>query len=356
MSNDLAVINSEAIENFFAIIAAVADVIFASLTLAYFHYSILITVFVLSIAMMLLPKVFKKSLAKASLKRTESNEKLMSEIEDVLEGFNALFMLNARDLIVSKTVAASKKSNQTAENYSNIFARMMAIVNGLSIVSQVIVLSQAGLLIFFKMTAIGAVSAAQYFSGTIFSQLTGLSANWAEMKATAPIFDKFTKITAEDDDQTDKIGSFSQQLVMKDIHFSYKDHIILKGASLRIEKRHKYALVGPSGAGKSTVLNLLNTKLADYQGSILIDGQDYKNLNAAAIREQIYYLDQDPYIFNDTIENNIKVGQQTTMTDLQKAIERAGLTSFIKKCLTVCKQFCLIMVLIFPAVKNNGSS
>ncbi len=161
MSNDLAVINSEAIENFFAIIAAVADVIFASLTLAYFHYSILITVFVLSIAMMLLPKVFKKSLAKASLKRTESNEKLMSEIEDVLEGFNALFMLNARDLIVSKTVAASKKSNQTAENYSNIFARMMAIVNGLSIVSQVIVLAQAGLLIFFKMTAIGAVSAAQ---------------------------------------------------------------------------------------------------------------------------------------------------------------------------------------------------
>ncbi len=151
------------------------------------------------------------------------------------------------------------------------------------------------------------------------------------MKATAPIFDKFTKITAEDDDQTDQIGSFSQQLVMKDIHFSYKDHIILKGASLRIEKRHKYALVGPSGAGKSTVLNLLNTKLVDYQGSILIDDQDYKNLNAAAIREQIYYLDQDPYIFNDTIENNIKVGQQTTAADLQKAIKRAGLTSFIKK-------------------------
>ncbi|MFT8812274.1 ATP-binding cassette domain-containing protein [Oenococcus sp.] len=331
MSNDLSIIDSEGVENFFAIVTAITDVVLASLTLAYFHYSILITVFVLSIVMMVLPKIFQKALSQTSLKRTQANERLMSRIEDLLEGFNALFMLNARSLIVAKTVAASKETNHAFETRSKVFGKMMATVNGMGIISQVIVLAQAGFLIFLKLTPIGAVSAAQYFSGIIFSQLTGISANWAELKATAPIMTKFTDLpTADKTASLPTAAPFHTAITIQQVDFSYQGKSILHHLDLTIKKGAKYALIGPSGAGKSTLLALLATKLTDYQGRITLDDHDYKALDPVSIRNQLYELDQDPYIFNDSLKNNITMAQPVSQDLLQSAIDQAGLADLIK--------------------------
>ena len=77
------------------------------------------------------------------------------------------------------------------------------------------------------------------------------------------------------------------------------------------------------------MLRLISDVLADYQGQITWDAQNYQMLDPRSLRDQITYIDQAPYIFNDTIRFNLTLGQQVADDVVQHAIEAAWLTTFM---------------------------
>lgn len=96
----------------------------------------------------------------------------------------------------------------------------------------------------------------------------------------------------------------------------YEKELILKNISFKIEKGSKVTIAGRTGAGKTTLTNVL-MKLYDIEsGKITIGGHDINKISTKCLRDNISYISQTPYIFTDTIRNNITLGNKD-ITDIQ---------------------------------------
>ena len=102
---------------------------------------------------------------------------------------------------------------------------------------------------------------------------------------------------------------------------------ILKDASFRFEKGKKYALTGPSGCGKSTLLKLLLGWLPDYIGTISFDDVDIHTVTPAQLQQQMSYIEQNVFLFNTTIRENITLGEDFSEEQLHAAIQGSALAA-----------------------------
>jgi subfamily B ATP-binding cassette protein MsbA len=135
--------------------------------------------------------------------------------------------------------------------------------------------------------------------------------------------------------QPRKLERFDRSIELKEVRFSYPDapeREILKGISLEVRKGEAVALVGQSGAGKSSLVSLLPRLFDVTQGSIRIDGIDLRELSLESLRSKIAVVSQDVFLFNDTIEENIRCGRLgASHEDILTAARRAHALEFIDR-------------------------
>lgn len=113
------------------------------------------------------------------------------------------------------------------------------------------------------------------------------------------------------------------------VSFAYEDTEVLKDISLSLKKGGKYLIVGPSGGGKSTLLKLLRKYYSPKIGSILIDGNDLKDVTKGSYFHHISNVEQQVFLFEDTVRNNITLYKDFSDEEINIAIEKAGLGDFI---------------------------
>uniref|UniRef100_A0A158R4T0 ABC transporter domain-containing protein n=1 Tax=Syphacia muris TaxID=451379 RepID=A0A158R4T0_9BILA len=129
--------------------------------------------------------------------------------------------------------------------------------------------------------------------------------------------------------------SIEGRVVFRDVHFRYptrKNVKILNGLNLVIEPGQTVALVGHSGCGKSTSVGLLTRLYEPESGSVTIDGIDVREFNISYLRNVIGIVQQEPVLFNDTLENNLRFGNpNATLQQMKDACRMANAESFIEK-------------------------
>ena len=333
LTNDITTINNFGITDFLMIVRQVFEIIFGMLTLAYFNFSLVITVVILTIIMGIVPNLFSKLLSKRSLEYTHANERLVNTINDILNGFNTLFLANLPQTIVKKI----NKSSDDVKNYTLHYARAagvtQAITNGLAFISQVIILGQTGWLILHNLTPVGTISGAQFFASTIFAELSGISFNWQEFKSVKPIMQKFK--SGFDTKPSEKLIKESELGNIQFNNISYKysenDKPLFQNLNLDFQLNNKYILVGDSAAGKSTILNLVAGLLRNYDGDIKMDNVSYSTISDNDLHEKISYLQQDPYIFPASLKWNLTLGKNISDTRINSVIHECGLEDMIAK-------------------------
>lgn len=124
----------------------------------------------------------------------------------------------------------------------------------------------------------------------------------------------------------------SNDISIENVEFSYKgrDEKLLKNINLEINKGEKVAILGPSGCGKSTLLKLMMRFWDVNSGTISIDNKNIKNVATKSLRKSQSLVTQETFLFNDTIENNIKIGNpNATIKEVIKACKRASIHEFI---------------------------
>jgi subfamily B ATP-binding cassette protein MsbA len=115
------------------------------------------------------------------------------------------------------------------------------------------------------------------------------------------------------------------------VGFSYDDEPVLHNFDLSIRAGEVVALVGPSGSGKSTIIGLLNRFYDPQQGSILIDGQDIRHLTQESLKQWIALVDQETFLFNDTVRNNIRYGRpEASDAEVEEAARQAFADEFVR--------------------------
>jgi ATP-binding cassette subfamily B protein len=101
------------------------------------------------------------------------------------------------------------------------------------------------------------------------------------------------------------------KIEFKNVRFTYRDTNIeaLKGVSFTVEQGKTLAVIGKTGSGKTTILELIGRMYNATKGNITIDDISIKNVNLHSLRDSIGYVPQDPFLFSDTLNNNIKFGK-----------------------------------------------
>ena len=131
---------------------------------------------------------------------------------------------------------------------------------------------------------------------------------------------------------TDEIENIEGNFEFKNVKFGYNENLVLKGLNLKIDSGKTYGIVGKSGSGKTTIFNLLNKLYTINSGNIFIDGKDINNLNEKSIRGNITIISQNPYIFNMSIKDNLKlVKQDVTDDEIIDACKLACLDDYIEE-------------------------
>ena len=125
---------------------------------------------------------------------------------------------------------------------------------------------------------------------------------------------------------------FSNEIKLNNISFKYEDDLVLKDFSISVPKGKTIALVGQSGSGKSTIANLVTRFYDVTKGSITIDDQDIRDITKHSLRDLIGLVTQDSILFNDSVRNNIRLGDENASDEeIIEALKIANAWEFVKE-------------------------
>lgn len=152
-----------------------------------------------------------------------------------------------------------------------------------------------------------------------------------ELKASLKIYEKITK-SENDSERTmskDLPFAFQSMINVEGLTFRYEDKIVINNASFKLEKGKKYLLKGASGSGKSTLIKLLSKIFEAYEGEIEIDGVNYHDVSSNDFNNNISYIYQDVFLFEDTLRNNVTLFKDVDEWKVMEALKKAGLDELV---------------------------
>lgn len=139
-----------------------------------------------------------------------------------------------------------------------------------------------------------------------------------------------TKSQISNEPDAVELTGFREAIEFRNVRFAYENKEVIKGISFTVRRGETVALVGPSGGGKSTISDLIPRFYEPVSGEILIDGHNIKHYTLQSLRDRMGIVSQETVLFNDTIENNIRLGNETaTLTQVEQAAKVANAHDFI---------------------------
>ena len=128
-------------------------------------------------------------------------------------------------------------------------------------------------------------------------------------------------------------ASSGSSVSLEEVSFSYEaDHPVLQGVSFRVEPETMTAIVGPSGCGKTTIARLIARFYDVDAGRVLVGGGDVRDWDTADLMAQLSLVFQDVYLFDDTLEANVRVGNpDATRADIEEAARLSGVDEIVER-------------------------
>ena len=259
-----------------------------------------------------------------------------SQLEDSLAGARVVKSFANEDVESDKFARSNDAYLASKSTNYMLMGRFYASLGGFTGVLYVVIVVYGGLLI-----AEGQIEAADLATYALYVQMflspimTILDFTEMFQKARAG-FERFfevleTRPDVEDAPDAPDIQVSEGRIVFDDVSFGYENVDVVDGLTLTIEPGTTVALVGPSGGGKSTTCALVPRFYDVDSGSISIDGQDVRSVTQRSLRRAIGVVQQDVYLFDGTIGDNIAYGRpDATFEEVRAAARAANIADFIE--------------------------
>ena len=264
---------------------------------------------------------------------SDQNASFMHFIKDNLIGFSTVKVFKSeqkiKELFVkNNNVLENKKASKT-----KTLALMEMVQTVLSLVSQFGVFF-IGAFISIKTGDI-APSVILLFvqlMNYIISPLMQIPSSLSKRLACKPIFAKISEIiqTDNDNNQGETIDNINE-ISVSNLKFMYDDKVVLNDITHKFEKNKSYAIVGTSGSGKTTLINLLLGKFNNYSGNIYYNDTELKKISIDSLFEISSFVEQNVFVFDDSIINNITMYSNIEEELLNEAINKSGLAKLIEE-------------------------
>lgn len=334
LSNDSTAIETNYLANIFVILDSA--VLCAGALALMFYYSPLLTVISVGLSLMPLLASFLTGnlVAKAEKQVSDRNEAYMTTLKDSLVGFSVIKSFRAesqmRRLFAEKVREVSDA--KCLRRKMSILVQMLSVSAG-SIVQFGVFLIGAYLSLSGTGLSAGTVLVFVQLLNFVIQPVGSIPQALAECKAARALMEKAADALAENIRQegTAVKTELRSGITLRDLSFAYEpEKPILRGLNVTFEVGKSYAVVGASGSGKSTLLNLLMASDPSYTGSICFDGTELRQLSGEALYGMVSVIQQNVFIFNASIRDNITMFSDFPRDAVDRAIEMSGLSALIE--------------------------
>ncbi len=281
--------------------------------------------------------LFRKNMKKAFKEQRKEIGELNADLEDSLLGIRVVKSFANENLEREKFGKGNKRFFDTkkyAYKYMALFQAGTRFFDGVMYIAVIVIgslfmiegrITPADLIAYllYIQTLITSIRRIVEFTEQFQKGITGIERFYEIMDEP---------VTIKDEIEAKELNSVKGEIEFKDVCFKYSDNTkeVLTRINLKINKGENVAIVGPSGSGKTTLCNLIPRFYDLTEGSILIDGEDIKNIKLKSLRESIGTVQQDVYLFGGTVFENIVYGKPgASRDDVIAAAKAAGAHDFI---------------------------
>lgn len=293
-------------------------------------YKFALGIFLVSMVLFFIVRQFEHKTVKLQEEVSEKNENFVIDISNTFNGLEILKLNNIEDKFLSKSLKTTFSLERKKFSYSVFTDAQQRFVNFASYV--IFIGTTAYLLtLILKGESLTKISFMLQISNSCVWHISPILPIFNELKSSSKIYNKITKEDEENNEKSNKEleFSFTSEIEVKDLSFDYEGKEIFNNVSFKIEKGKKYLLKGASGAGKSTLIKLLSMAYEDYNGEIVVDGVDYKEIKESSFNEKVSFIYQDVFLFEDTIFNNIALFKPYSEEYVIKAAQKSGLEDLL---------------------------
>ena len=331
LTENMKKIEQDYLHQYFNISKNLSLMIFSLLAMFIGNWFLTLLVIIASIIPMMISGFIGQKSAYLQKSAMIADQKYLAKVKDILAGFLVIKSFNVKEAIRQDYRNESEKLDEIyfMKGEFDVLANVISQLSGMIVF--LVAFGGGMYLVFGGHTTIGNVTAIVQLVNFVVMPLNEIGmgmSKFREGQATLNAFevkDVTGLQTGETKEYFDDVISFSN------IDFSYPntEEKIFNHLSLKIKKGEKIAIVGMSGSGKSTLLNLLLRFYDVTSGHISIDNQDIQSISAESLYNLMTIVQQDVYIFDDTLRANITLNQFFTDEEIRQAVQQSGLESYV---------------------------
>ena len=298
-------------------------------------YSPLLTGFalLLSLVPLAVSVLCGNRLARMETEVSRQNESFVAMTKDLLSGFSVVKSFKAEAEVVARFCRRNEELEETKGRRRRMEEVITMLGTGAGIVAQLgVFLFGAYLAVTKQGVTPGVVIVFLPLMSFVVDPIGSVPPILANRRAAVALIDKLAdavgKNVRESGEQMDPV--LRDGITIDHLTYGYHESApVLNDVSVRFEAGKSYAIVGTSGSGKSTLVNLLMGSSNDYQGSIRFDQRELRTIAAESLYGLVSVVQQNVFIFDDTIRNNITMFRHFDEKLVQQATEKAGLTPLL---------------------------
>lgn len=338
VTNDVDSIGMNLNQSLSNLIASITLFIGSIIMMFYTNWIMAITGIVASLLGFAFMGIILSKSQKYFVERQERLGSLNGYIEEIYSGHNVVYTYNGEKETNKKFDRLNHnlfKCSRMSQFLSGIMPPFMGFVGNLGYVAVCVV---GALLTMNDVISFGVIVAFMVYVRLFTNPLNQIAQAATSMQSVAAAAERVFSFTDEKEEPDEKdlkgkldVNNIKGNIEFHNVKFSYdKKRPIIKNFSANIEAGQKVAIVGPTGAGKTTMVNLLMKFYDIDEGEILIDGISTKDLTRENIHDLFIMVLQDTWLFDGTIEENIKYNNHASEEEIWSACKTVGIDHFIK--------------------------
>ena len=262
------------------------------------------------------------------------NEKKTGLISEIVRGLQDIKLLNAQSGILKKTRKQLQDINDERIGIVKVTSNFQFISGSVSDLFDVIFFALGSLLVYLNSLTIANFVIIYTYKSRIENLLSFYNSFSMHVRnfnlSATRVFEVIGNTFDKESDKGKNINRINDKIEFKNVSFAYSKDNVLNNINFIINPGERIGFVGSSGSGKSTIFKLLTKLYSLEEGHILIDGEDINNISNKALRKNISLISQNPYIFNFSVLDNLKIGNLDASNDeVKEACKKADIYNVI---------------------------
>ena len=331
LTENMKKIEQDYLHQYFNISKNISLMIFSLVAMFIGNWFLTLLVIIASIIPMMISGFIGQKSASLQNSSMIADQKYLAKVKDILAGFLVIKSFNVKEAIGKDYKNESEKLDEIyfIKGKFDVLSNVISQLSGMIVF--LVAFGGGMYLVFGGHTTIGSVTAIVQLVNFVVMPLNEIGMGMSKFREGQATLNSF-EVKDVIELQTGKTKEYFDDVIsFSNVDFSYPnaEEKIFNNLSLQIKKGEKIAIVGMSGSGKSTLLNLLLRFYDVTSGYISIDNQDLQAISAESLYNLMTIVQQDVYIFDDTLKANITLSQSFTEDDIKKAVQQSGLESYI---------------------------